>query len=131
MKKYIINLIIILSLSTYNLIAQESKKDTLFFKFDKKYFIEGKIEKKHYYIKEESKQGSFYFEEISIDERHKPKSILCFKKYLHNSKFYNKEKKISYDDELSIFLKKYIIFLVKEVDRKTNYIQVRPTFEID
>jgi hypothetical protein len=119
-------LIIILFIIPIFFFAQE-KKDTLFFNFDKEYFKINAEEPDIYYLEDSSNDGSFIFLNPEIYYCLNPNIILNLKYFIRSSKFYRKDlfRKLN-DSGLSIYFKKYIIFLVKEkefikVDASTVY----------
>tara|TARA_B110000093_G_scaffold127339_1_gene136256 strand:+ start:854 stop:1255 length:402 start_codon:yes stop_codon:yes gene_type:complete len=114
--------------------SQEKLKDTLFFKFDKKYINTYEQIPHHFYLDDSSgsSDGSFFFEELGIIDNVKPKEILCLKKAVRSSKFYNKQKKRKLDDNgLFEYFDNYIIFLVKKNKNTNIYIRVRANWEIE
>ena len=131
MKKHILVLLVAL-LFLNSLEAQKINKDTLFFKYDSQY-IKTHIEiPKHYYLDDSSggNKGSFFFKEVRVINNIDMKQILCIKKFIRSSKFYDKHKKLN-DYELASFFTKYLIFLVRKTGKETEYIQVESSFEIE
>ena len=107
-------------------------KDTLFFKYDSQY-IKTHIEiPKHYYLDDSSggNNGSFFFKEVRVINNIDMKQILCIKKFIRSSKFYDKNKKLN-DYELASFFNKYLVFLVRKNSKETEYIHVESSFEIE
>ncbi len=114
------------------LTGQEKEKDTLFFKYDKKY-IKTYVEiPKHYYLDEisDANNGTFFFNEVRIANEVKAKKMLCLKKFVRNSKFYNKKQKLD-DYQLGVFLNQYILYLVRKNGDYNEYIQVEAAVEIE
>lgn len=112
--------------------AQETQKDTLFFKYDDKYINAFKEIPSHFYLDDSSggNNGSFFFEEGEVKCNLNPKKVLLLKRFVRSSDFYDKNKKLK-DEKLATFFNKYIIFLVKKNHKKIEYIQVKPGFEIE
>ncbi|WP_367755692.1 hypothetical protein [Flavobacterium sp. WC2430] len=114
-------ILIFLSLfSIPNLQAQEKQKDTLFFNYNYKY-IRTHIEMPNeFYIKDGSSAnfGTFFFKEVRVLNNLNVKKILCLKKYVRSSKYYdkNKETKLDYY-KLAFFLNNYILFLKKKANQ--------------
>ncbi|UQD55599.1 hypothetical protein [Flavobacterium sp. K5-23] len=126
-------IIILLSLiSTSKLKAQEKPKDTLFFKYDKTY-INAYVEiPSHFYLDDSSggNNGSFFFKKGEVKNNLNPKKILSLKKYVRSSKFYDKNKKLE-DQKLAALFSNYVVFLVKNSTKKTEYIHVESGIEIE
>jgi hypothetical protein len=127
-------IVILLSLFSTFIKAQEKTKDTLFFSYDKKY-IKTYVEiPNHFYIKDGSgyMDGTFHFVEGQILNTHINPKEICLEKFIRSSKFYNKNKKPKLNDyALWEYFNDYVIFLVKNVNGKKEYIQVQPSFEIE
>ncbi len=122
----------ILSLFFLNsLKAQEKLNDTLFFKYDQKYINTYKEMPGHFYLYDSGggNNGSFFFTEREVKSNLNPKKILSLKKFVRSSDCY-KKKKLK-DEKLAAFFSKYIVFLVKNVDNKEEFIQVESSFEIE
>ncbi|MDG1870573.1 MAG: hypothetical protein P8I78_01255 [Flavobacterium sp.] len=104
MKNHILVLLVAL-LFLKSLEAQKMNKETLFFKYDSQY-IKTHIEiPKHYYLDDSSggNIGSFFFKELRVINNTDMKQILCIKKFIRSSKFYDQHKKLN-DYELASFL---------------------------
>ncbi|WP_264531454.1 hypothetical protein [Flavobacterium sp. N502540] len=128
-------ILILLSLFSIFIKAQEKTKDTLFFTYDSKY-IKAHIEiPNHFYIKDGSgyMDGTFHFVKAKVLENQTVKlKEVCLKKFVHSSKFYDKNRKRRLDDyALWEYLKNYTIVLVKRTEDRKEYIQVEPSFEIE
>lgn len=109
-------------------IKGQETKDTLYFKFNRDYLQIYEVTPGQYYLVDSSDDGVFFFEKMETLTDLKPKKILCLKKYVRNSEYYDKSRKRKlYDYELYDHLKNYIIFLVK----RKEYIKVRASFEIE
>lgn len=125
MKKLIFNILIIsLSLNSY---AQDSKKDTIYFLYDKQYIIEDtefnnldyneKTEKELLNKKITNTNGYIYFIKDTILNNLNPNQILSIKEYIERKEFYFQGKYNRIVDKWklkSLLLDKYIIFLVKD-----------------
>lgn len=128
-------ILILLSLFSTFIQAQEKEKDTLFFTYDKKYITSHIEIPNHFYIEDGSgiSIGNFYFTEVK--RLKKPIVKLkesCLEKFVNSSKFYDKNKTPKLNDyALWEYLNDYVIVLVKNVDDKKEYIQVEPSFEIE
>lgn len=111
--------------------AQE-KKDTLFFKYDNKYINTYAEIPNHFYLDDSSggSHGSFFFGKGEVENNLNPKSILSLKKYVRSSVFYDKTKKLN-DEKIADFFSNYVVFLVRIIDEKVEYIQVKSGFEIE
>lgn len=128
-------ILILLSLFSVYIKAQEKKKDTLFFSYDDKYIKTYLEIPNHFYIKDGSgvSNGNFYFTKVKKIEKTNPKQKeICLKNFIRSSKFYddNKNPKLN-DYELWGYFNDYIIVLVKKVDGRKNYIQVESSFIIE
>ncbi|WP_264536839.1 hypothetical protein [Flavobacterium sp. N1736] len=128
-------ILILLSLFSIFIKAQEKTKDTLFFTYDNKY-IKTYVEiPNHFYIKDGSNymDGTFHFVEVKVLENQSVKSKeICLEKFVRSSRFYDKNKKRKLDDYgLWEYFKDYAIVLVKKVHGKKEYIQVYSSFEIE
>ncbi|MBF4491896.1 hypothetical protein IR010_05025 [Flavobacterium sp. MR2016-29] len=128
-------IIILLSLFSTFIKAQEKPKDTLFFTYDDKY-IKTYVEiPNHFYIKDGggSNNGNFYFTEIKTLENPSVKSKeICLKKFIRSSKFYNKNKNPKLNDyTLWKYLTDFTIVLVKDVNGKKRYVQVESSYIIE
>lgn len=115
--------------------AQEKVKDTLFFTYDSQYIITHKEIPNHFYIKDGSgiNVGDFYFIGVQKINNYKNKSKeISLKEYIRSSKFYDEKRWLKLKDyDLSTYLKKYVIFLVKTENGKKSYLQVESSFEIE
>jgi len=111
--------------------AQE-KKDTLFFKYDNKYIKTFAEMPNHFYLEDSSggSHGTFFFGKGDVKSNLNPKSILSLKKYVRSSVFYDKTKKLN-DEKIADFFSNYVVFFVKTIDKKVEYIQVKSSFEIE
>lgn len=134
MRKLILINVIILFLSTINSTAQEKLKDTLFFQLDGKYIFESEYDQNFYLLEDSSDigRGIFLFEKIKVEKSKHPREILCLKKYVQSSKYYNRHKTVKLNDyQLWEHLVNYTIYLVKKNKITTEYIQVYPTIQIE
>lgn len=132
MRKLILLNVIILFLSTINSTAQEKLKDTLFFKLDGKYVFESEYDQNFYLLEDSSDigRGTFLFEKIKVEKSKHPREILCLKKYVQSSKYYNRHKTVKLNDyKLWEHFVIYTIYLVKKNKITTEYIQVYPTVQ--
>ena len=109
--------------------GQKVQKDTLFFNLDKNYFIQYAVTPDRYYLKDRNSDGIFYLESTQEFKNLKPKKILCLKKYVRRSQYYNK-KKIRKVNQYQLFLhlNEYVIFLVHKNKYSTKYIKVLPIY---
>jgi hypothetical protein len=128
-------ILILMSLFSIFIKAQEKTKDTLFFTYDNKY-IKTYVEiPNHFYIKDGSDymDGTFHFVEVKVLENQSIKSKeICLEKFVRSSKFYDKNKKQKLDDyALWEYFKDYVVVLVKNVEGEKKYIQVEASFEIE
>ncbi|KOP37115.1 hypothetical protein DBB36_18090 [Flavobacterium sp. WLB] len=118
-------------------IIENKRKDTLFFKLDNKYIYESypAVNPKRYLLKDSgtSKNGTFFFEEFDEQTRprFKSKKSLDLESFIHSTRFYNADKQIIEDRNLSNYLSNYIIFLDKEIENKHDYIQIKPSVTIE
>ncbi len=97
-----------------NNFGQEQVKDTLFFKYDKDYIIKS-YNPNTFYLKDSSNDGTFILIQSDTLYNLNPKKVLCFKKFVHSSKFYRKNGKRKLDDYgLYSYLNKYILFFKKD-----------------
>lgn len=87
-----ISLLILSFFSITVIKAQERKKDTLFFKLDNSYVYESKYAPKEYLLKDSNSDEKFFFKGVKKVNNLKPKEILCLKKFIRSSKFYDKTK---------------------------------------
>jgi hypothetical protein len=130
-----IAILFILSLFPRFVGAQEKAKDTLFFSYDSQYIITHKEIPNHFYIKDGSGiyVGDFYFIGVQKINNYKTRSKeIGLKEYIRSSKFYDENRRLKlWDYDLSTYLKKYVIFLVKTENGKKSYIQVESSFEIE
>ncbi|MDD5151200.1 MAG: hypothetical protein PHC28_12125 [Flavobacterium sp.] len=103
-------------------------KDTLFFKQDKSYVFESKYEPNSFLLKDSKGNEIFYFRGIELVKNLKPNEILCLKKTIRSSRFYDKNKVQKLNNyKLGIYFNNYVIFLVKKKNNVTEYIRVEPT----
>lgn len=100
MKKLILFNILIFLCSTLSLSAQETQKDTLYFKLDEKYIFASKYDKNFYLLEDSSDvgRGTFLFQIIGNESSKNPREVLCLKKYVRASKYYDKHKKVKLND---------------------------------
>jgi hypothetical protein len=130
-----IAILVILSLIPRFVKAQEIVKDTLFFSYDSQYIITHKEIPNYFYIKDSSgiNVGDFCFIGVQKINNYKTKSKeISLKEYIRSSKFYDENRRLKLRDyDLSTYLKKYVIFLVKTENGKKNYLQVESSFEIE
>ena len=128
-------IIIVCLISFLNLSAQETKKDTLFFKYDENYLKTYKEIPNHIYLEDSSGigNGNFFFDEIDIvNNIPLNKKTKCLKKYVHSSIYYNKNNKRALNDyRLWEHLNNYDIFLIKKNKGKIEFLKVRANFEIE
>lgn len=126
-------LIICLSFFSMSILnAQEKPKDTLYFKYDNKYINVYAEIPSHLYLDESSggSNGSFFFKEGEVKSNLSPKKILSLKKFIRSSDFYDKKKKLN-NEKIAVFFSNYVVFLVKNIDKKVECIQVESGFEIE
>lgn len=114
---------------TYNSLAQENTKDTIFIKYDK--FLlkrEKKINESNfiYKIRGSGNNGFTYFLEKETYFNLKTRKVQSLKKLLKKANVYYKKNQID-DWELSEFLGKYVVFLVK----RKKAIEVQVWYEIE
>ncbi|WP_396602381.1 hypothetical protein [Algibacter sp. R77976] len=132
-KKDILNVILLLTI-TFTLTAQKANMDTLYFKFNKKYIKRGEVNKNQYYLKDKSNEGDLFFIKRSILDNLKPKEVLCFKKFIRSSKYYNFSKKKNQRLDgyrLWEYLDKYIIFFILNIDGRHVYEEVKINYVIE
>jgi hypothetical protein len=126
--KNIFYVVLIVFLVTINSMAQTIYKDTIFFKFDKKYILEAKDNSGDLILFDSNSSGTFYFQKKDTLYNLNPKKVICLKKFIHKSNFFRKDFYRKLDDfGLCQYFEKYIIFLVD----KRHFIQVDSRFEID
>jgi len=134
MKKRTVCKVLLTLLFASMLKAQEEKKDTLYFNYDKDYLkaYNNEYEQGTIYLKDSSDvgQGTFFFQATDTLFHLNPKKVLCLKEFVRSSKFYNKTKKLD-DYRLAVFLDSYQIFLVKENENKKYYLDVFAHFVIE
>ena len=121
-------------LFVFTLYAQEQKKDTLFFNYDKYYLSEFDVLPNEIHLKDAGSDhsGTFFLQATDTLFHLNPKKVLCLKEFVRSSKFYNKHKTKKLDDyRLAVFLDSYQIFLVKENENKTYYLDVYASFVIE
>lgn len=103
-------------------------KDTLYFKLDNSYVYESKYEPNSFLLKDIKGNEIFYFSGIELVKNLKPNEILCLKKTIRSSRFYDKTKVQKLNNyKLGIYFNNYVIFLVKKKNNVTEYIRVEPT----
>lgn len=124
--------IVLFLLFFISLNAQEKTKDTLYFKYDNKYINLYTEIPGHFYLDDSSggSNGSFFFKKGEVKSDLSPKKILSLKKFIRSSDFYDKKKKLN-NEKIAVFFSNYIVFLVKNIDKKVEYIQVESGFEIE
>ncbi|MFD2938542.1 hypothetical protein [Flavobacterium notoginsengisoli] len=132
MKTYLLITAFLISISIK---AQQESKDTIYFKYDNKY-IKTYVEiPKHLYIKDASgtSSGNFYFTKIRNINGPKSKAkVICLKKFIRSSIFYNKSKLPKLNDyNLYEELNKFVIIFVKKTNGSKEYILVESSFEIE
>jgi len=136
MKKRTVCKVLLTLLFASMLKAQEEKKDTLYFNYDKDYLkaYNNEYEQGTIYLKDSSDvgQGTFFFQATDTLFHLNPKKVLCLKEFVRSSKFYNKHKTKKLDDyRLWEYLNRYQIFLVKENENKKYYLDVFAYFVIE
>ncbi|MCL8008798.1 hypothetical protein M8845_15315 [Gelidibacter japonicus] len=134
MRKLILLSISLFFYSILNLSAQDRAKDTLYFKLDGNYLYESKYVENSFLLEDSNDvgKGTFFFEKIRTEHHKEPQKILCLKKYVRSSIYYNKDKKFKLNDyRLWEHLNNYTIYLVKKTDHGVEYIQVIANFEIE
>ena len=118
-----------------NEVVQNPIKDTLYFKLDYNYIYPSKFEPTEYWFKDNngSSHGTFFLKKIDlkkdakVDDFRNSDNVLNFKEYVHNSRFYDKNKSQSLQDRnLADFLSNYALFLVENIGGEKKYIQVKP-----
>lgn len=130
-------ILILMSLFSVSINAQEKVKDTLFFNYDKDYITTHVETPNHFYIKDGSgiSIGNFYFTEVvrlKNKSRNTKLKEICLEKFIRTSKFYDENRRLKLNDyALWEYFKDYTIVLVKNVRGKKEYIQVEPSFEIE
>jgi len=132
MKTALILIVFYVSISTK---AQEILKDTIYFKYDTNYITTHVEIPKHLYIKDGSgtSSGNFYFTEIKKIKTPniKPK-VVCLKKFIRSSKFYDKKRTPKLNDyALYEEFEKFIPVFVKKTNGIKEYILTDPSFEIE
>ncbi|PBJ08085.1 hypothetical protein [Flavobacterium sp. ACN6] len=132
MKTVIVTLTFLSTLFLNSLQAQEIIKDSLFFKYDPKYILNFKEAPEVYYLQDshDGSTGTFFFKEVKRISSVKKKNIKCLKKFIRSSEFYSRESHLD-DREAAVFFNNFIVFLMKKEDKKTTYIQVQGSFEIE
>jgi hypothetical protein len=120
-----IAMLVILSLFPGFVKAQEIVKDTLFFKIDNSYLFEDKNNPKTFLIKDANRIEEIYFKENVVIKNLKPMKVLDLKYFIRNSKFYNRygNNELS-NHSLTNFLYEHEIFLVRESEKTTDFINV-------
>lgn len=115
--------------------AQENPKDTLYFSYNNNYIRTYDKIPNHLYLKDSNgtNNGAFYFTEVKTLEDQKINSKgICLRKFVRSSKYFDKNKDPKLNDyELWKYFRDYYIFLVKKVDGKKKYIQVKSSYEIE
>lgn len=110
---------------------QKVKKDTLYFKIDNSYLFENKNIPKTFFIEDGNGHTEFCFQEAEILFDLKPIQVLDLKYFIRNSKFFINQGKIALDIKgLVDFMKNYKIILIRESDKKTEYIKVNVSIMI-
>jgi len=121
-------------LFVFTLYAQEQKKDTLYFKLDGEYVNQSLYVPNSYLLEDTigHHSGIFYFQATDTLFYLKPKKVLCLKEFVRSSKFYNKHNTKKLDDyRLWEYLDRYQVFLIKEDENKTYYLDVYASFVIE
>jgi hypothetical protein len=115
-----------------NLHAQQKvEKDTLYFKIDNSYLFENKNIPKTFFIEDGNGHTEFCFQEAEILFDLKPIRVLDLKYFIRNSKFFINQEKTALDIKgLIDFMKNYEIILIRESDKKTEYIKVNVSIMI-
>ncbi|OXA92550.1 hypothetical protein [Flavobacterium hercynium] len=115
-----------------SLSAQETKKDTLFFKYDQKYIKTFTEIPETYYLADshDGDQGAFFFKEEQRFDNLKNTKLRCLKKFVRSSQFFDSKKKL-HDYEIAGLFGKYVIFLVRKNGVAVEYIKVVPGFQIE
>ncbi|WP_163410809.1 hypothetical protein [Flavobacterium ajazii] len=115
--------------------AQQTLKDTIYFKYDTDYITMHVEIPKHLYIKDGSgtSYGNFYFTEIKTIKAPNVKSkVACLKKFIRSSKFYDKKRAPKLNDyALYEEFEKFIPVFVKKTNGIKEYILTDPSFEIE
>lgn len=110
---------------------QKVKKDTLYFQIDNSYLFENKNIPKFFFIEDGNGHTEFCFQEAEILFDLKPIQVLDLKYFIKNSKFFINQGKIALDIKgLVDFMKNYEIILIRESDKKTEYIKVNVSIMI-
>lgn len=127
--------LILLSLFSTFIGAQETPKDTLFFSYDKNYIRTYDKIPNHFYLKDSNgtNNGAFYFTEVKTLEKQKIKSKgICLRKFVRSSQYFDNDKNPKLNDyELWKYFRDFFVFLVKDVGGKKIYIQVKSSYEIE
>ena len=134
MKKRTVCKVLLTLLFASMLKAQEEKKDTLYFNYDKDYLSEFDVLPNEIHLEDAGSDhsGTFFFQATDTLFHLNPKKVLCLKEFVRSSKFYNKHKTKKLDDyRLAVFLDSYQIFLVKENENKKYYLDVFAHFVIE
>lgn len=123
---------IMLFFSIVVLTAQEKTKDTIFFKLDDRYVYQSKNNPQRYLLKDNNKDEIFFFEEVKVIDNLQANKILCLKKFIRESNFYNKNKNQKLDNQglINFFSDYYVVYLVRKTRAKIEYIYVEPSVVI-
>lgn len=112
------------------LTAQEKTKDTIFFKLDNRYVYQSKNNPQRYLLKDKNKDEIFFFEEVKVIDNLQASKILCLKKFIRESNFYNKNQKLDNQGLINFFSDYYVVYLVRKTRAKIEYIYVEPSVVI-
>ncbi|MEO8237434.1 MAG: hypothetical protein ABI576_04940 [Flavobacterium sp.] len=112
-------------------VIENKVKDTLFFRLDNEFINRNDKIPNQFYLKDSS-YSAFYLEKIQSLNKLTAKRILSLDFFLKRLNFYNKGKTQELNDSnLWEYFNNYVIFLVEDNSKKTEYIQVRPSFAIE
>lgn len=115
--------------------AQNTAKDTIYFKYDTNYIKTYTEIPNHLYIKDASgtASGNFYFTEIKKTKApNKKQNIICLKNFIRSSRFYDKKRMPKLNDYgLYEEFQKYIPVFVKKTSGIKEYILTDPSYEIE
>ncbi|MEC5165234.1 hypothetical protein RCH18_000961 [Flavobacterium sp. PL11] len=123
--------VLLLFLLTTTIKAQETHKDSLFFKIDYNYIKQSQNNHAIYELLDnrDIRNGAVYFQFYKIVHIVSPKKIQCFKKFAKTAKLYSKNQKNKLNEyEIIKLFKNNIVILV---NKKREYIEVSPVFEIE
>lgn len=129
MKRLIYFLLTFLFVS--NLQGQKKAQDTLFFKFDNSYIKDSETHENEFFIKDRNSDEVFFFKGTETLYNLKHNEILCLKKIVRQSTFYNKAKKQKLNNSALVdFFSDNITYLVRKKNGRTEYIKVKPLLKI-